>query len=220
MQKRLLIGTNNPSKLHLMRSFIQDESIEIVSPADLGLNMQAPEDARDAAGNALQKAIAFHRASGLPVMTEDSGLVFLDLPMDHPDQPGVYVRRPANNAPLTDDEDMLIYYANLIHRHGGKLRAAWQDAWCILQDAEHYALHTEDESALLRHAMTMVDVPCSQRHPGWPLDSLTVSASTGRYWAEMSREDMDAVRKLEQSGAAEDRQKLLTWIREQVAKMV
>lgn len=216
MKTRVLIGTNNPSKLQLMCSFFDPDKVECLSPADLGLHVDAPEDARDAVGNALQKALAFHRASGLPVLTEDSGLVFLDLPLDHPDQPGVRVRRPANHPPLTDDEDMLNFYATVVHRHGGKLRAAWQDAWCFLRSVDDYSVHADDHEALLGHAMIMLDVPCSRRTPGWPLDSLTVSKINGKYWAEMDVYERDAVTQLERANTKRERKKLLLWLQEQI----
>ena len=67
--KRLLIGTNNPSKLKLIASFFEPGQVECVSPAQLGLSVDPPEKARTAEGNAIEKAQAFHRASGLPVLT-------------------------------------------------------------------------------------------------------------------------------------------------------
>lgn len=218
MKPRLLIGTNNPSKLQYIKALIDPDVVECVSPADLKLSIDAVEDARDAAGNALQKAIQFHRASGLPVITEDSGLVFLDLPFDHPDQPGVHVRRPAGVPPLTDDEDMLRYYCQVITRHGGSLRAAWQDAWCILLDEKHYAIRADDETSMLSGAMTLVDVPCNARNPGWPLDSLSISSINGKYWAELSHEEKAEARRLNAT-LDEDRRALMEWITSQIRKL-
>ena len=101
--KTILVGPNNPSKLALIRQDLVGLGVECVSPADLHLTDIPAETARSASENALLKAQAWHRASGLPVITEDSGLVFVDLPTDHPDQPGVFVRRVGGKT-LTDEE--------------------------------------------------------------------------------------------------------------------
>ena len=83
--KTLLIGTNNPSKLEIIRSYLVPLGVQVTSPSQLGLADIPAEQARTSVGNAIEKAKAWHKASGLPVITEDSGLVFLDLPQDHPD---------------------------------------------------------------------------------------------------------------------------------------
>lgn len=215
MKQRLLIGTNNPSKLKLMRSYVDPDQAECISPIDLSIHVDAPENARSAAGNALQKALAFHRATGLPVLTEDSGLIFLDLPLDHPDQPGVHVRRPAGRSTFNDDEEMLQYYANVIHRHGGTLRAAWQDAWCLLKDESHYATYADDVDTLSQHAMVLVDTPCEERHPGWPLDSLTFSKASNKYWAAMSIEEWE-----KDAAFESDRRQLIAWLQNQIDSLL
>lgn len=212
--KRILLGTNNPSKLAMLRQLAEADGVECVSPAELGLQVNPPENARDAAGNALEKAIAFHRACGLPVLAQDSGLVFTQLPMDHPDQPGVHVRRPKDHPPLTDDEEMLRYYQDVAHRHGGRLLAAWQDAWCFLQDEEHYALYTDDPNTLTSHAEWMLDTPCTARQPGWPLNSLFFSEETGKYWAENTAEE-----KRDDPDADDWTPLHRIWVQEQIAKL-
>ena len=214
--KRLLIGTNNPSKLKLISSFFEPDQVECVSPAQLGLTVDPSEKARTAEGNAIEKALAFHRASGLPVLTEDSGLVFLDLPRDHADQPGVHVRRPEGHAPLTDDEDMLAWYLQIVHRHGGRLRAAWQDAWCLLADEEHYVTHVDDDDALARHAVLMVDVPGSSRIPGWPLDSMTYFPSIGKHLSDMTPEEQRIARLQDAPGTSEDSRRFVDWLHAQL----
>ncbi|MGN0747361.1 MAG: non-canonical purine NTP pyrophosphatase [Aristaeellaceae bacterium] len=215
--KRLLLGTNNPSKFRWTAAFFDPQEVTCVSPAQLGLRVDPPEQARTAEGNVIEKALAFHRASGLPVLTEDSGLVFLDLPRDHADQPGVRVRRPIGHAPLNDDEDMLRWYLQLVHRHGGRLRAAWQDAWCLLTDEDHYVTRVDDDEALARHAVVMLDTPGERRTPGWPLDSMTFSDAAGKYLADMTPEEQRAARQQDTPELAEDSRRFRAWLREQTA---
>ncbi|MGN0779759.1 MAG: non-canonical purine NTP pyrophosphatase [Aristaeellaceae bacterium] len=217
--KKLLIGTNNPSKFQWTASFFDVKEVTCVSPRQLGLQVDVPEQARTAEGNAIEKAIAFHRASGLPVLAEDSGLVFLDLPRDHADQPGVRVRRPAGHAPLTDDEEMLAWYLKLVHRHGGRLRAAWQDAWCFLTDETHYTTWMDDDALLARRALLMLDVPCKSRTPGWPLDSMTILEKNGKYLADMSTEEYQASSQHDAPELMEVRCRFRAWLRNQTATL-
>lgn len=53
MNKRLLIGTANVSKLPYLMEYFEDTDIECVSPAALGLaRFDAPENAKTAEDNA------------------------------------------------------------------------------------------------------------------------------------------------------------------------
>ncbi len=186
---KLLIGTHNPSKLAAMRArFAPEDGITCLSLDDLDIHVDIPEDAKDALGNARQKALLYHQASGLPVLAEDSGLIFLDLPDDHPDQPGIHVRRMQNGHVMEDDEEMLRWYQVIAHRHGGRLRAGWQDAYCIVLDETHVYTMTDDKTSL-PCVFDLIDLPCKARKPGWPLDSLSICPYNGRYFAEMTTEE-------------------------------
>jgi len=167
---KLLIATHNPSKLRFMKELLSGAKVTCVSPAELGLRCDAPETAPDAAGNALEKAQAWYKVSGLPVYAEDSGLVFLDLPRNHPDQPGVHVRRIGDIT--MDDDAMREYYRQLAHQHGGKLRCAWQSANCLLFSQDDYAIYADDDMQLERRAFILTDCDNGKRMPGWPLESL------------------------------------------------
>lgn len=213
--KKLLIGTNNPSKLQLIRSWLEDLAVQCVSPAELGLQNIPDENARTAKDNAIEKARAWHRMTELPVVTEDSGLVFLDLPAEHPDQPGVMVRRAAGHT--MDDDEMLTWYQAIIRRHGGQLRASWEDAWCVLQDKNTYHTHCDTPEKLERHARILLDKPCKTRLPGWPLDSLTYFPAVNKYKAEMSIEEMSAISEVLNQ---DDKAELIGWLQKTIESII
>lgn len=214
--KTILIGTNNPSKLALIRQDLAGLGVECVSPADLHLTDIPAETARSASENALLKAQAWHRASGLPVITEDSGLVFVDLPPDHPDQPGVFVRRVGGKT-LTDEE-MLRHYAACSARHGGALQAAWQDAWCVLIDENTIHLRADTADTLREHSFTLLDTPCERRVPGWPLDSLSYFPAAGKYKADMTREEVMTYYQQKAAGSPSGREMTREWLRRCVSE--
>lgn len=187
-KKQIFIGTANPSKLPYLCGFFDGTDIECVSPAALGIKaFDAPEDGRTAEENAIEKAAAWHRIAKMPVFALDAGLLFLDLPDDDPDQPGVHVRRAAGHN--MNDEEMLMWFAGIAHRHGGRLRAAWQDSYCIMRTPGAFRTFTFTRQMLEPNAFIITDTPCAGRLEGWPLNSISVDIPTGKYWLEMTDSD-------------------------------
>ncbi len=72
--KKLLIATNNLGKVKELQELLKDTGIELVTPADIYLNLDVEEDGGTYAENAAKKAVAFARASGLVSLADDSGL--------------------------------------------------------------------------------------------------------------------------------------------------
>lgn len=71
---KLLLSTNNPDKVRELKRILSGLPLEIVTPADLGLSLHVEETGRSFAENAALKARAFHEASGLTSLADDSGL--------------------------------------------------------------------------------------------------------------------------------------------------
>ena len=71
---KLLLATNNKGKLRELRAILAGLPIKLVTPADIRLELDVPEDGFTYAGNAAKKALAFARASGLTALADDSGL--------------------------------------------------------------------------------------------------------------------------------------------------
>jgi XTP/dITP diphosphohydrolase len=76
---RLLVATTNRGKLRELTALLADLGLELVTPADVGLDLDVPETGATFAANALLKARAFAAASGLPTLADDSGLEVDDL---------------------------------------------------------------------------------------------------------------------------------------------
>ncbi len=71
---RLLIATNNPGKMEEMHALLSGLPVELVTPAQVGLDLHVTEDGKTYAENAGKKAVAFARASDLISLADDSGL--------------------------------------------------------------------------------------------------------------------------------------------------
>lgn len=74
---RLLLATGNPGKLAEMRTLLAPLGVHVVAPAEVGWPAQVPEDGETLEANALTKARAACRETGLAAVADDSGL-FVD----------------------------------------------------------------------------------------------------------------------------------------------
>ena len=102
--KKLLIATNNKGKVKELQELLNELDVELVTPADINLNLDVEEDGVTYIENASKKAIAFAQASGLISLADDSGLE-----VDALDgAPGLYSARyhPKHGA---DDADRRAY---------------------------------------------------------------------------------------------------------------
>lgn len=74
MSEKFVLATHNPGKLKEMSAVLNGLGIEVVSPADLGLQIAVEETGETFAENAMLKAKAVCAAAKLPAIADDSGL--------------------------------------------------------------------------------------------------------------------------------------------------
>lgn len=74
-ERRLVVATSNAGKAREVREILAVTGWSVVTPADLGLGITAPaETGRSYLENAIAKATAAARDTGLPAIADDSGL--------------------------------------------------------------------------------------------------------------------------------------------------
>ena len=88
MSDTLIVATGNKGKLREIRSRLAS-TIQVMGLSDLHLDIEVVEDAETFDGNALKKAAAVFKETGLPCLADDSGLEVDALN----GQPGVYSAR-------------------------------------------------------------------------------------------------------------------------------
>lgn len=71
---RLVIATTNPGKLAEFRALLAGLPLEVIDLRAFSAMPAVPETAASHAGNAVLKAVAAARHTGLPVLADDSGL--------------------------------------------------------------------------------------------------------------------------------------------------
>lgn len=87
-EQKLVIASHNPGKVREIADLLRPFGVEVVSAG--GLDLPEPEETEDTfIGNALLKANAAAKASGLPALSDDSGLAVNALD----GAPGIYSAR-------------------------------------------------------------------------------------------------------------------------------
>jgi XTP/dITP diphosphohydrolase len=74
VEKRLLIATNNRGKVAEIRALLAGLDVGLLTPAEIGLVLEVPEEGQTYAENAAHKAVTFAAAGGLLSLADDSGL--------------------------------------------------------------------------------------------------------------------------------------------------
>ena len=186
----ILLGTHNPSKKDYFARQLADFDVSFVTLADLGIEKLPDEDGKTVLENAKIKA-AYYGQFHDYVISADSALYIRELALTDPRQPGLSVRRSPDGHSMTDDE-ALEYYSSLARSLGGQITCWYQDAYAV---CNHGAVSGFMDDGPINdvYAFYMVDKPHPNRHPGWPLDSISIRRKTGRYFVESREEEMTAV---------------------------
>ena len=74
MSRQFVLATHNPGKLAEMKRILSGLGVEVISPAEAGVEVDVEETGTTFAENAMLKARAVCAAAGLPAIADDSGL--------------------------------------------------------------------------------------------------------------------------------------------------
>lgn len=183
----LIYGTKNPAKVAAMKRRLSTIHVPIQGLLELGQEIpEIPETGNSPLENARQKAFAYYQIFHQPVFSCDSGLYLEQVPEEL--QPGVHVRTIQGRS-LTDDE-MIAYYSGLAKKYGD-LKARYHNAICLVVDETH-SYEAMDES-MASKPFLMTSIPHARRKEGFPLDSLSIEISSGRYYYDIEKKELDEV---------------------------
>lgn len=171
---KVLIATKNKGKIEKYSSMLQSLGINFVTLNDIDLQIEINEDGNNTTENAIIKAKEYHKAVGMPVLTDDSGLMIDKLPKEK--QPGVFVRR--HNGKELSDEEIIELYSKEIENVGGESTGAFIISIAIIdKNGDIYTKET-------KHNRLFVSKPDINRVPGYPLSSLIFDKGTNMYMTE------------------------------------
>ena len=176
---KVLFATTNLAKVRKYKEKLKENGIEIITINDLDFKLDIDENGKNAIENAYIKAKTYYDVVKIPTIGMDNCLFIEGLPEEK--QPGTHVRR-INGKELADDE-MIEYYTNLIKQYGGRLTAKWVYGMviCNRKETKEYSWSKGD--------FYLVDKPCKERNPGYPLDSISVMPENNKYWLELTDEE-------------------------------
>ena len=179
--KELLFATGNIAKVNRFHDKLFENGINLKSLKDVNAEIQIEENGKTALENAIMKATACYKSTGITTMAIDDTMYIEDIPEDK--QPGVYVRR-VNGKRLTDEE-MIDYYTNLVKTYGkdGKLNTKWISGIVIIKDGKVYT-HEEVTSEYY-----LVDTPTPEVKEGYPLSSILINKKLNKYDIYLTEED-------------------------------
>ncbi|MBQ1805480.1 MAG: non-canonical purine NTP pyrophosphatase, partial [Oscillospiraceae bacterium] len=105
---KFVLATHNPKKLVELQKILSDFGVEVVTEADVGVDVEVEETGETFAENSLLKAKAVMEATGLPAIADDSGLCVDALGGG----PGVYSARYGGEG-LTDRDRYMLLLQNM-----------------------------------------------------------------------------------------------------------
>ena len=144
---KLLFATGNEYKFNLMKERLKEfDDIELVNPKMLGINIEVVEDGQTAEENSRKKAEAYHAATNLPTISEDSGL-FINK-FKKKEQPGLFVKR-INGQEGLSDETILKYYIDMLKKYDGRSLAHYFTGVCIIDEEGNEFSDTIEETDFL-----------------------------------------------------------------------
>ena len=191
MAEKVLIATGNLGKFNIYKAVFDELGIECTNIKEIGCDIEVEETGSNEVENAVLKAMAYHKATGMSVLANDSGLVIDKFSAE--DQPGVLVRR-YHGKELTDEE-MIAVYVEKLNEVGGSSTGHYNVALALVD--ENGNLFTRE----FKPKRFFVNKPSSVVKKGVPLSSLAYDEKTGKYMSEMTtteRNDYEAEEMLKQ----------------------
>lgn len=181
--KRVLLGTTNPSKVNRFSHLLAGNDIEFITLRDLEIVDEPKEMGKTPEENAIMKAKFYGNYFDI-VICNDSGLYFEELDLADERQAGLNIRTPMGMERLSDEE-MIEYYSKLVERLGGKVSAYYLDGIAVYNKGMVSSFMDVEASKEIG-SFYMIDKASPKRFEGWPLDSLSISKETGKYFVDGS----------------------------------
>lgn len=185
---KILFATTNPSKLKRYSKKIKERGIDLVTLKDLNIDIDVEETGDSALENAIIKAEAYYKLSGMPTIAIDESLTFDNVPQNL--QPGTCVRRV--NGKRLNDKEMLDYYIDLVNKYGtnGKLNGSFTKAVAVHINEQNYTFILKTKEVFTNQISKTVT-------PGYPLSAITYISELNKFKSELIKEESEILDKLE-----------------------
>lgn len=194
---RFIYGTGNEAKFRSMQRTLDGLPIELTGlwqAADRkGIDLpEVAETGSSPLENARIKSEIYYELFGKPVFSCDSGLYLWNsvtgemLPEKL--QPGIHVRGRGSHR--LEDDELITYYTGLV-REFGPILARYKNGISLILDEEHRWESMEE--SLWGEAFLFTDKPHQKRIKGFPLDSISLEISSGKYYYDLEDNLQDQI---------------------------
>ena len=183
--KQILFATGNPTKAKRFSKNLLEKGIEVITLKDINLELDIEENGKDAVENAIIKAKAYYKETGITTIAMDDNLFLENVPEEK--QPGMYVRRV--NGKRLNDNEMIDYYSSLVKEYGenGKITARWIYGIALIKDGK------EDTYTWQKNDFYLVDKPSNIINPGYPLNTISVNKKLNKYFTDLTEKDKQTI---------------------------
>ncbi len=178
MNRQLLIATNNAGKVEELNELLMEAGVELITPKQIGLQLEVEEDGRNYAENAAKKALAFAQASGLHSLADDSGLEVDALG----GAPGMYSARYSSKPGANDADRRAFLLQNLRAEHAPR-------PWTALFHATIAIATPEGRVELAEGFCPGEIIPEERGSGGFGYDPIFLLPERGLTMAELEREE-------------------------------
>lgn len=186
---KYLLATTNKAKIRYYGTKLQEQGIEIVTLKDLNIECDIDETGKNPIENAIIKASAYHKLSGMPTIALDDGLFLENVPDNI--QPGTHIRR-VNNKKLNDIE-MIEYYINLVNKYGenGTLKGYFLKGVAIVNQDNTYTFDYKCNRCFTNKQNENIE-------EGYPLNSIQIISSLNKFKSELTEDEEKNTMDMEQ----------------------
>ena len=179
VSSRILIATTNMGKAQIYTTILDGLGLYYCTLRDIKVDTVIDETGSTELENAKLKAEGYHKATDMPVIANDSGLIIEKFKPE--DQPGVFVRRYGGSE-LSDQETIEIFSQKL-KDVGGTSDSYFNVALVICDNDGVFYERT------FKSYRYMVSTPSKVVIKGLPLRSLDYNKEYGKYMSEMTIEE-------------------------------
>lgn len=177
MSKKILYATSNPGKLEEVGRYLRLQGLTMVSPSEVGGELDVPETGQTLEENALLKAQAYlERYPEYRILADDTGVEILGLN----GEPGIHVRRWKDHIHPMTDEEIIAYCIERMRDLKDGERVAQFRTVIVLAEQGHKP-QVVDGTLPGR----IVEVPIPHIIPGFPFESLFFSTEYQMMLGEM-----------------------------------
>lgn len=197
MEMELIYGTGNQAKIRFMKRSLKGLPIEVIGLEEAAVRYKISLPKIEETGmttleNASLKAHAYYECFRKPVFSCDSGLYLWNAKtgelLPEEEQPGICVRGRGEKR-YTDDE-LIEQYTGLVKKYGS-VRGRYQNGICFIWDEEH--VFESMEESLCGDPFLLTEIPHQKRIDGFPLDSISVQISSGKYYYDLGEDSQDDI---------------------------